>query len=155
MHRYFWPLALLLLAIMGTVQVTSVLQETQTWDEGIHLAAGYSYLKRGDYRMNPEHPPLGKILSALPLLFLKPALPIEHPSWRDVDEIAFGSEFLYSNRVPADTMLFLGRSVTIALSLLLGISIAIWTRRQFARQRRFSRCSCFRAIPTSLRTAGT
>ena len=44
--------------------------ETQTWDEGIHISAGYSYLTFGDYSWNMEHPPLVKMVSALPLLFL-------------------------------------------------------------------------------------
>lgn len=108
-----------------------MLEEAQTWDEAIHLAAGYSYLKTGDYRMNPEHPPLGKILSALPLLFLKPAVPQDRPAWAQADALAFGSLFLYENRAPAETMLFLGRSTTIAVTLLLGVSIAFWTRAHF------------------------
>jgi hypothetical protein len=38
-----------------------------TSDEMTHLAAGWSYLKTGDFRLNPEHPPLVKTLAALPL----------------------------------------------------------------------------------------
>src|SRR5262249_38682503 len=38
-----------------------------TFDEGAHLAAGYSYLMTGDFRLNPEHPPLLKMLWAAPL----------------------------------------------------------------------------------------
>ena len=37
-------------------------------DETVHLVAGYTYLATGDYRLNPEHPPLLKKLAALPLL---------------------------------------------------------------------------------------
>jgi len=37
-------------------------------DEPIHLFAGYSYLKWGDFRTNPEHPPFAKMWAALPLL---------------------------------------------------------------------------------------
>src|SRR5262245_38589655 len=39
-----------------------------TSDETAHLVAGYSYLITHDYRLNPEHPPLVKMLAALPLL---------------------------------------------------------------------------------------
>jgi 4-amino-4-deoxy-L-arabinose transferase-like glycosyltransferase len=39
-----------------------------TADEPIHLTAGYTYLTLGDYRLNPEHPPLVKMIAALPLL---------------------------------------------------------------------------------------
>jgi predicted membrane-bound dolichyl-phosphate-mannose-protein mannosyltransferase len=79
--RRFWIAVAVLLAIMGTAQVTSVLDETATYDEGFYIAAGYSYLKTGDFRMNPEHPPLAKLLDALPLLWLRPELPLAHPSW--------------------------------------------------------------------------
>ena len=50
------------------ITVTSFLQKSPTWDEPAHLFAGYSYLKWGDFRANPEHPPLAKLLAALPLL---------------------------------------------------------------------------------------
>ena len=60
-EKYFVPAALVLIAILAVVQVGSVRDETQTWDEAIHLAAGLSYLRTHDYRMNPEHPVLGKI----------------------------------------------------------------------------------------------
>jgi hypothetical protein len=32
-----------------------------TIDEAYHIAAGVSYLKYGDFRINPEHPPLVKL----------------------------------------------------------------------------------------------
>ena len=129
--RWFWAATALLLAAMGAAQVTSALQETQTWDEGIHLAAGYSYLKTGDFRLNKEHPPLFKMLCALPLLALHPKLPLQDASWKDGDQQEFGDVFLYKNRVPADKMLFVARSVTIALTLGLGLALALWTRRKF------------------------
>ena len=129
--RWFWPCTVVLLAVMGTVQVTSALQENNTWDEAIHLSAGYAYLKTGDFRMNAEHPPLGKLLTALPLLWFDPALPTGQPGWDVGAMINYGRQFLYSNRVPADTLLMAGRSVTILLTLLLGLALALWTRRHF------------------------
>ncbi|MGA2328150.1 MAG: glycosyltransferase family 39 protein [Bryobacteraceae bacterium] len=129
--HWFWLATGLLLMAMAAAQVTSVLQETQTWDEGIHLAAGYSYLKTGDYKLNREHPPLFKLLCALPLLALDPRLPLEDASWKEGDQVVFGDVFLYENRVPADRMLFVARSVTIAVTLALGLAVALWTRRKF------------------------
>jgi 4-amino-4-deoxy-L-arabinose transferase-like glycosyltransferase len=46
-----------------------------TADENSHIPAGYYYLKTGKYFINPEHPPLMKDISALPLLLLNPTLP--------------------------------------------------------------------------------
>jgi len=74
-------LAILALVAMAALQVTSVLNDSQTYDEGVYLASGYSYLTTGDFHLNREHPPLGKLLVALPLLALHPALPVEDSSW--------------------------------------------------------------------------
>jgi 4-amino-4-deoxy-L-arabinose transferase-like glycosyltransferase len=128
---WFWAGAGLLLAALGAAQATSALQETQTWDEGTHLAAGYSYLKTGDFRMNREHPPLFKLLCALPLVALDPKLPLEDKSWREEHQEDFGDIFMYQNRVPAEKMLFAARLVTIALTLGLGLAVVLWTRRKF------------------------
>ncbi len=128
---WFWPAVSILLAFMMFVQVASIRQETQTWDEGFDLAAGYSYWKTGDFRINREHPPLGKFINAIPLLFLNPTLPLDHPSWKKADNADFGSRFLYYNRVPADTLLFWARLMTILVTLGLGLSLAWWARRRF------------------------
>ncbi len=131
MDRLFLAGAALLLGTMLAVQVGSIRQEAQTWDEGTHLAAGLSYWRTGDYRMNPEHPPLGKLLCALPLLFMDVSLPFQYPSWDQGDELDFGAQFLYTNKLSADQILFPARLVTIALTLSLGGILAFWTRRHF------------------------
>lgn len=41
-----------------------------TWNEPYHLLAGYTYWQRADYGVNPEHPPLAKLVGALPLLIM-------------------------------------------------------------------------------------
>jgi hypothetical protein len=43
-------------------------RESQTWDEGCHIFAGYNYWTRADFGVNPEHPPLVKLLAGFPLL---------------------------------------------------------------------------------------
>src|SRR5207302_1320485 len=55
----------------------------------------------------------------------------EYDSWQRTDELAFGAQFLYANKLSAGRILFPARLVTIGLTLLLGISIAWWTRRHF------------------------
>jgi hypothetical protein len=129
--KLFWPAVALLLCTLCVVQVATIRQETQTWDEGFELASGYCYLKSGEYRISLEHPPLARVFAALPLLILNPSIPFDHPSWQQHNDVEFGQEFLYKNRVPADTMLFAARAMMIALTLCLGLAIALWTRRQF------------------------
>ena len=69
--RRVWEAGVVLL--FGAVFAASVLsfsrQASPTYDEVAHLPAGYSYLHWDDYRLNPQHPPLVKMLAALPLLW--------------------------------------------------------------------------------------
>ncbi len=120
-----------LVPAMMAVQFITARGETQTWDEGIHLAAGYSYLKTGDFRMNAEHPALFKLLAALPLELIQPDLPLKDQSWEAGWQIEFGNVFMHANRVHPDRILAYGRSVTILMTAVLGIVLAFWTRRHF------------------------
>src|SRR6516162_4787129 len=70
LDRWFWGLIATVALVTGFLKASSALGETQTWDEGIHISAGFAYLTRGDYRWNPEHPPLAKLMGALPLTLL-------------------------------------------------------------------------------------
>jgi len=38
-------------------------------EAGHHIGAGYSYLKTGNFKMNPAQPPLVRMLMASPLLY--------------------------------------------------------------------------------------
>lgn len=130
MRYAFFALAGVLLLTMAILQITSALQESQTFDEAVYISAGYSYWKTGDFRLNPEHPPLTKLLLAAPLLPLALLLPTNDPSWQAADEYAFGARFLYKNRVPVDTILFRARCVTIVTTILFGLLLALWVRRR-------------------------
>lgn len=120
-------LLLLLLLLQGLVFIG---ESSQTSDEAVHLAAGYSYLTRGDFRLNPEHPPLIKQLSALPLLGLDLDFP-EGSLWNRADEWNFGRVFVHENRVKNDTILLLGRLPVLVLSCLLAWLLFHWARRLF------------------------
>jgi tetratricopeptide (TPR) repeat protein len=67
-----WPIVALLVfaVVFAASAITSFRQHSPTMDEPVHLLGGYSYLKWGDFRVNPEHPPFSKIWAALPLLWL-------------------------------------------------------------------------------------
>lgn len=61
-------LAVLLLLCMAILAGGAARRESITFDEIAHIGAGVSYLQKLDMRMNPEHPPLAKVLSAIPLV---------------------------------------------------------------------------------------
>lgn len=114
---------------MAVLQLTSIREEVQTIDEGVHLAAGVSYWLTGDYRLNEEHPPLVKLLAAVPVLLAQPQVNFSLPSWQEANQWAFARDLLYEQGNDADTLLFLGRLPMIGLCLLLGWVLYLWGRR--------------------------
>src|SRR3989454_5190910 len=124
------PLALVLLAVLLLQGLIFIGESSQTSDEAAHLAAGYSYLKTADFRLNPEHPPLIKELAALPLLPLELSFPWG-PLWEQSEEWNIGRIFVHENRVPNDTILLVGRLPILLLSLVLGWFLFRWGRTLF------------------------
>jgi len=116
---------------MVALQFGSVIQESQTNDEGVHLASGYSYWVAGDYRMDPTHPAFARMLAALPMLFMKLDSHLDSEAWNHSQAVKYADLLLYNNRIPADKIWLCCRSVIIALTALLGIWMAWWTRKHF------------------------
>jgi hypothetical protein len=125
--RGYWLALPLLVAAQAIVLFTTARQESQTWDEAMHLAAGFAYWERADFTLNPQHPPLHKLLAALPLRFAA----VDLPPRGALDEIAYGRTFLFENRTPWRRMLALGRAASMLLALGLTVAAAWWTRRRF------------------------
>jgi hypothetical protein len=122
---------MVLLAVMAVLQITTALRECQSYDEHIHLAAGYAVWKASAYWLDMEHPALARLIAAAPLLALNPTLPTESRAWKEMRQHEFGVEFLYHNRYSPDRILFLGRLPMMALALLFGALVAWWVRRYF------------------------
>ena len=55
----------------GLLQWFGYTQKSATFDEPVHLAAGYAALTKGDYRIEATHPPFIRMWAALPLLFMR------------------------------------------------------------------------------------
>src|SRR5262249_38873396 len=51
------------------------------WDEVAHIGAGVSYIQRLDLRLNEEHPPLAKVIAAIPLVLRGTYADYAHISW--------------------------------------------------------------------------
>lgn len=106
-------------------------EDSQTNDEAAHLVSGYSYWATGDYRLNPEHPPLSKLAAALPLLWMRLRFHPDTQAWANADEFALGRDFLYRNTRSADDILFRSRIVTICFAAALILVIAAWSLNRF------------------------
>ncbi len=128
-------LAIAFLTLFGVLAVTSMWNDNANYDERIHLPAGYSYVTRQDMRLNPEHPPLVKDLSGLPLLLMKINFPYQSWGWNTaltVDssrtpawqtDVGFGNDLLYYSGNDAQNMMRYGRIPIILIGILLGFYI--------------------------------
>jgi len=101
-------------------------------DEPAHLTSGVLALAQGDLTVNREHPPLAKILAALPVMLLHPVLPpvrAEDPPRASEDfEFSYSRRFLYETN-DADRLLAAARKPIMALSLAAGLLVWLWGRR--------------------------
>lgn len=101
-----------------------------TVDESPHILAGYRHLQCGDYGINPEHPPMAKMLAAIPLQFRA----MNQPPWEcgsqmtsKPDSFTYGGRFLVENGV--DGVVIPTRLSIALLSLFLAamVFLAAWT----------------------------
>src|SRR3989442_4233893 len=121
--------AIALIGIFCLQALLAIRRLSATSDEPIHLAAGYSYLQTRDFRMNPEHPPLAKLLAALPLLAIHPRFDTSQQNWKDAVQVPFAFEFLYGN--DADRLLFWSRTVMVLIAALGAAATFLWARDLF------------------------
>ena len=117
-QRTLWYAAvvLALMLVLAIELIVPASRQSMAFDEGCHAFAGYSYWTRADFGLNPEHPPLVKMLAALPLL----SQPVRYPPLAPFPfklQCYIGSkQFFYSNH-NADTMLFQGRMAAATLTI--------------------------------------
>ncbi|MGB2668734.1 MAG: phospholipid carrier-dependent glycosyltransferase [Candidatus Acidiferrum sp.] len=66
-HAFAWVAFALSLIVYPLLLLHYTRANSATFDEGMHIAAGHRYWECGDYAINPEHPPLLKLVAAMPL----------------------------------------------------------------------------------------
>lgn len=128
-QKFFVPVAIVLLLIFGLETFFSARTESQTFDEPAHLYAGYSYWLHRDFGVNPEHPPLVKLLFALPLLADKPPYPPPTNMYFRGDSGFGGMKLMAAPH--ADLFLAHARTLAAALGVLLGILLVLAGREMF------------------------
>jgi hypothetical protein len=118
--------------VYTTLAVVSYVQKSATWDEPMHLTAGYVALVESDHRIDPSHPPFLRMWAALPLLVLpRPALDtavidrVAAPQWSS-QAYEFARRFVYVDN-DADRLLSAGRFMVVLLGVALGILLFCWT----------------------------
>jgi dolichyl-phosphate-mannose--protein O-mannosyl transferase len=106
-----------------------------TFDEAVHLATGRSYWATGDFRLNVEHPPLPKLLWALPGL-LDGSTPFRPDAgqWDAAEEWLIGNDFLYGEAGRIDRLLTPARRVNLLFGVGVVVLVGVWERRLWASE---------------------
>lgn len=122
--------ALVLLFGLFTFQLWfHAVRTSATFDEPAHVLAGHRYWQCGDYGINPEHPPLLKLLAAAPLI----SRSLVEPNWQcgsrltpKPEMFSAGGAFLVNNGM--DSVLIPARLAASLMSLLLTalVFLAAW-----------------------------
>jgi len=136
-HRVLFSLfAGLLLGLMAFLSGGAAWRESVTIDEVAHIGAGVSYLQKLELRLNEEHPPLPKVLAALPLVLRGVHADYTHISWTVskkfvaafLGEWVFGEYLLTKWNDPVTTLAW-ARLPMLLLTLVLGWLVFACARR--------------------------
>jgi 4-amino-4-deoxy-L-arabinose transferase-like glycosyltransferase len=125
----------LLLVLMAVLAGGAALRESVTIDEVAHIGAGVSYLQKLDLRMNPEHPPLPKVLAALPLVCRGVRADYGHISWTASEKFlpAFLGQWVFGDWLlerwnDPKSVLAWARLPMLLLTLALGSAVYLYAR---------------------------
>lgn len=142
-----YALAIAVLTIVAVVRVAATHRVfSATVDEPIHLASGYEWFK-GELTLDMTHPPLARVLGALPLRLQ--GLPYPEPTGMH-DR---GNQLLYhgDRYVKNLARARIGNLVLLVVAI---VTVAAWGRRMFSRAVSVLAVALFTAHPLLLGHAG-
>lgn len=142
-----------LLAIMAMQMFTVLWRKSITVDELVMIPSAYYHLVAGDFQFVKEHPPLSKILAAIPLLFIQPN---EHSvnatnslGGPDTEGATLGA-FWDRNAKNFASIGFWARVPMILLTVGIGVLIFIFARSLFGERSAVFAVALFSVEPTIL-----
>src|SRR6202790_70255 len=119
---------ILLLVLEGQL-LYSVRQESLTWDEGDHIFAGYMSLKHHDFGLNPEHPPLVKMIAAIPLQGMHLREPQLQNRYFKNEAYLSGGDFIFQNDF--ETIIFRARMAASIFALMVALLAFLTAQEMF------------------------
>ena len=143
----------LLLTLMAANLLSVIARKSITIDEASAIPAGYYHLTKGAFHINSEHPPVPKMLAALPLTLLDvEAPPIEERPGGDFAQrtIETAPRFWQANRARFLSIFFWARVPMILLTLALGALIFVFTRLLFNERAAILALALYTLEPTIL-----
>ena len=111
-----------LIVVLAAELVFGARTDGITVDEPVYISAGFRHLTALDFRLDPETPPLAKMLAALPLLPLGLHVPLAPGEW--------GWIYRFFHENSATRMIAWARIPVVVLTLLLALLVWGWARAE-------------------------
>lgn len=131
---FFRVVVVLLFGLFAFQLLYHATRTSPTIDEGLHILAGHRHWQCGDFGINPEHPPLLKLLATAPLNFRT----LVEPPWdcgskltSKLDLFTYGNRFLVENDV--DSVVIPTRLAAALMSLLLAVLVFLAAWEMFGK----------------------
>jgi 4-amino-4-deoxy-L-arabinose transferase-like glycosyltransferase len=127
-----YPAAIMVVLLMYGLGLWASRSNSQTFDEGAHLAGGYIHWTLGHPRIHTENGYLSQAIAALPLLAMHLNAPAETSSaFAHPQVFTLGRMFLYEEGNDFAEMLLLGRGAIGVLTMVTGMAVYGWSRKLF------------------------
>ena len=120
-----------LIAVQVLQIVITVHRESLTFDEEDHMYAGYRMWKNGDFGLNPEHPPLVKLLATLPIVGDKLWVPPLKGIFFKGEAYLGGRDWLEHNDGGSQRLVFRMRLAAMLLAIALSLVVFFAAREWF------------------------
>ena len=130
----FAVLSIFLFAAFAFQLVYHAVRTSPTIDEPPHILAGHRHWQCGDFGINPEHPPLAKLLATAPLNFMN----LTEPPWEcgsrhtsKFDMFSYGNTFVAENGI--DRVVIPTRLAASLISMMLAVLVFLAAWEMFGR----------------------
>lgn len=139
MSRRVWWAAFAILCIVTIIRIAATHRIlSPTYDEPVHVAAGYDYLTTHTYRLDRQHPPLARMLFALP--FANVAIP-QSLRWND------RGNALLAARGDSIAGIAAARRGNLVFVLIAICGVALWANELFGKTNAVVAATLFALLP--------
>lgn len=146
----FGPGLVLLLAVFFLQAFVAMLDESDTFDESMAVAAGYLKIVRDDWRFAQDRPTLLALITSPLLLASGQKLPTPPANLTNVHSPDVGFNFYYRCGNNHRQIIFLSRLPVLILATLLGLFVGLWAREVWGEMTALSVLALFAFSPSLL-----
>ncbi len=132
LRRFVPALVALLLGLHAWLALDTASRHGVSFDEGLHLAAGYNLWLNRDHRIEAANGDLLRRWVTLPYLVSRPHfVPRDDLHWRAANGYDLGYRFLFELGNRPESLLMQARAMNLVFGLAAGLLVFCWSRRLF------------------------